>query len=81
MYWYRLTNHKHERIIMHSKMRRTQDINKYQSLSVMKTKQQINDKEFDTVKTFGAIKEKISKDISGMTLAEIQEYLRQQKSN
>lgn len=46
----------------------------------MKTKQQIKEKDFDTVKTFIAIKEKISKDISGMTLAEIQEYLRQQKS-
>ncbi len=45
----------------------------------MKTKQQIKEKEFDTVKTFGAVKEKISKDISGMTLAEIQEYLRRQK--
>lgn len=45
----------------------------------MKTKQQIKDKDFDTVKTFRAIKEKISKDISGMTLAEIQEYLRKQK--
>ena len=45
----------------------------------MKTKQQIKEKEFDTVKTFRAIKEKISKDISNMTLPEIQEYLRQQK--
>ncbi len=46
----------------------------------MKTKQQIKEKEFDTVKTFRAIKEKISKDISNMTLAQIQEYLRQQKA-
>ncbi len=45
----------------------------------MKTKKQINEKEFDTVKTFREIKEKISKDIYGMTLPEIQEYLRQQK--
>ncbi len=45
----------------------------------MKTKQQIKEKEFDTVKTFRVIKEKISKDISGMTLAQIQEYLRQQR--
>ena len=45
----------------------------------MKTKQQIKEKEFDTVNTFRAIKEKISKDISNMTLAQIQEYLRQQK--
>jgi hypothetical protein len=46
----------------------------------MKTKQQIKEKEFDTVKTFRTIKEKISKDIYGMTLPEIQEYLRQQKT-
>jgi hypothetical protein len=45
----------------------------------MKTKKQISEKEFDTVKTFRAIKEKISKDISGMTLAQIQEYLKMQK--
>ncbi|KAF0212422.1 MAG: hypothetical protein FD178_3172 [Ignavibacteria bacterium] len=45
----------------------------------MKTKQQIKEKEFDTVKTFRAIKEKISKDISNMNLPQIQEYLRQQK--
>jgi len=46
----------------------------------MKTKQQIKEKEFDTVKTFRAIKEKISKDISGMTLAQIQAYLQHQKT-
>lgn len=45
----------------------------------MKTKQQIKEKEFDTVKTFRAIKEKISKDIYGKTLPEIQEYLKKQK--
>ena len=45
----------------------------------MKTKKQISEKEFDTVKTLRTIKEKISKDISGMTLAQIQEYLREQK--
>lgn len=45
----------------------------------MKTKQQIKEKEFDTVKTFREIKEKISKDIYEMTLPQIQEYLRQQK--
>ena len=45
----------------------------------MKTKQQIKEKEFDTVKTFRTIKEKISKDIFGMTLPQIQEYLQQQK--
>ena len=40
---------------------------------------QIKEKEFDTVKTFRAIKDKIAKDIYGMTLAQIQEYLEQQK--
>jgi hypothetical protein len=45
----------------------------------MNTTKQIKEKEFDTVKTFRAIKQKISEDISGMTLAQIQEYLRQQK--
>ncbi len=47
----------------------------------MKTKKQIEEKDFDTVKTFRAIKEKISKDISGMTLLQIQEYLQEQKPN
>ncbi len=47
----------------------------------MKTKQQIKEKKFDTVKTFRTIKEKISKDIFDMTLPEIQEYLRQQSTN
>jgi hypothetical protein len=32
------------------------------------------------VKTFRAIKEKISKDISKMTLPQIKEYLKQQKA-
>jgi len=39
----------------------------------------IKEKEFDTVKIFRAIKEKISRDISSMTLPEIQEYLKKQK--
>jgi hypothetical protein len=38
-------------------------------------------KEFDSVKTFRAIKEKISKDISTMTLPQIKEYLQNQKKN
>lgn len=45
----------------------------------MEMKKQIKEKEFDTVKTFRKIKEKISKDIYGMTLVQIQEYLQQQK--
>jgi hypothetical protein len=43
------------------------------------TKVAVTEKDFDTVKTFRAIKEKISKDISKMTLAQIKEYLKQQK--
>lgn len=45
----------------------------------MKTTKQIKEKEFDAVKTFREIKEKISKDIYGMTLSQIQEYLSQQR--
>ena len=45
----------------------------------MKTTKQIKEKDFDTVKTFREIKEKISKDIYGMTLAQIQEYFKKQK--
>ena len=40
----------------------------------MKTKNKI-EKEFDTVKTFRAIKDKISKDIKGMTFEQLQVYL------
>ena len=40
----------------------------------MKTKTKI-EKEFDTVKTFRAIKDKISKDIKGMTFEQLQVYL------
>lgn len=34
------------------------------------------EKDFDTVKTFRAIKEKISKDIADMNLDQIREYLK-----
>jgi len=44
----------------------------------MKSKQVI-EKEFDTVKTFRAIKEKISNDIFDMSLEQIKEYLQRQK--
>jgi len=47
----------------------------------MKTKVKSIEKEFDSVKTFRVIKEKISKDISKMTLAQIKEYLQNQKIN
>ena len=47
----------------------------------MKTeiKNQIKEKEFDTVKTFRAIKEKISKDIVDMNFDEIKAYLQNKK--
>ncbi len=40
----------------------------------MKTKNKIV-KEFDTVKTFRKIKDKISKDIQGMTFEQLKAYL------
>lgn len=40
----------------------------------MKTKIK-TEKEFDTVKTFREIKDKISKDIKGMTFEQLQAYL------
>jgi hypothetical protein len=42
----------------------------------MKTKEQKTVKEFDTVKTFREIKEKVSKDLFGKTTEEILEYLK-----
>lgn len=38
------------------------------------------EKDFDTVKTFGEIKEKISKDIKGMTFEELTTCLESRKS-
>jgi hypothetical protein len=46
----------------------------------METKTKGAEKEFDAVKSIRAIKEKISKDISHMTLAQIKEYLKKQKA-
>jgi len=43
------------------------------------TKKQIKEKEFDTVKTFRVIKEKISKDISDMNFEQIKAYLKDKK--
>ncbi|WP_342085591.1 hypothetical protein [Dyadobacter sp. OTU695] len=43
------------------------------------TKKQIKEKEFDTVKTFRAIKEKISNDIVDMNFEQIQVYLQNKK--
>ena len=45
----------------------------------MAAKLHFTEKDFDSVKTFRAIKEKISEDISKMTLSQIKEYLKQQK--
>ncbi len=45
----------------------------------MKTKQKIETKDFDTVKTFRAIKEKISKDIADMNFEQIKAYLKDKK--
>jgi len=42
----------------------------------MKTKKQIREMEFDTVKTFREIKEKVSKDLLGKTTEQILEYLK-----
>lgn len=44
----------------------------------MKTKDK-KVKEFDTVKTFREIKEKISKDIQGMSFAQLKAYLAKSK--
>ena len=45
----------------------------------MKTKQKIEKKDFDTVKKFRAIKEKISKDIADMNFEQIKAYLKDKK--
>ena len=42
----------------------------------MKTKNKSKEKEFDTVKTFRAIKEKISLEMANMNFEQIQEYLK-----
>lgn len=42
----------------------------------MKIKEKITEKEFDTVKTFREIKEKVSKDLIGKTTEQILEYLK-----
>lgn len=45
----------------------------------MKNKEGIKKKDFDTVKTFRAIKEKISKEILKMNAEEIKAYLKEKK--
>lgn len=42
----------------------------------MKTKNRVEEKEFDTVETFRKIKDSISKDLTGKSSAEILEYLK-----
>ncbi|MEW4924746.1 hypothetical protein [Algibacter sp. 2305UL17-15] len=46
----------------------------------MKTKEENQKKEFDTVKTFRKIKDRISKDLQGMSFEEIKEYLKKESS-
>lgn len=45
----------------------------------MKTKITTKEKEFDTVKFFRAVKEKIAKETQGMTFIEFKEYLNKRK--
>jgi beta-lactam-binding protein with PASTA domain len=42
----------------------------------METKKENQKKQFDTVKTFRKIKDKISEDLKGMSFDEIKEYLK-----
>ena len=41
-----------------------------------KTKKNVQEKEFDTVKTFRAIKDKISLEMANMNFEQIKEYLK-----
>lgn len=45
----------------------------------MRTKAETKEKNFDTVKTFRAIKEKISKEIAKMDIEQIKAYLKDKK--
>lgn len=46
----------------------------------MKTKINLVEKDFDTVKTFRTIKEKISLELSKMSFEEIKEYLKKRST-
>ena len=46
---------------------------------VMKTNETKPEKEFDTVKFFRAVKEKISKETQGMSFLEFKEYINKRK--
>ncbi len=45
----------------------------------MKKNEQVKEKEFDTVKFFRAVKEKIAKETKGMTFAEFKQYINNRK--
>lgn len=45
----------------------------------MKNKEKTKKKEFDTVKFFREVKEKIAKETKGMTFVEFKEYLNKRK--
>lgn len=46
----------------------------------MKIKEENQKKEFDTIKTFRKIKDKISKDLQEMNFEQIKEYLKKESS-
>lgn len=46
----------------------------------MKTKKENQEREFDTVKAFRKIKDKISEDLKGMSFKEIKNYLKKESS-
>ena len=45
----------------------------------MKNNEQVKEKEFDTVKFFRAVKEKIAKETKGMTFTEFKQYINNRK--
>ncbi len=45
----------------------------------MKNNEQVKEKEFDTVKFFRAVKEKIAKETKGMTFAEFKQHINNRK--
>ncbi len=45
----------------------------------MKNSEQVKEKEFDTVKFFRAVKEKIASETKGMTFAEFKQYISNRK--
>ncbi len=49
------------------------------TLLKMNNKEQLKEKEFDTVKFFRAVKEKIAAETKGMTFAEFKQYINNRK--